>query len=194
MQKAFDDNIAKAVRAVYSLFSRGFSRPLDSLFFEEFCALQPLLEELLPNERAVIRSIGEYGSQTRGDVLNRHYSSLFMTGAYGKVISPCESVYLSAEGLIMQEQRDEVLCEYVKHKLGRTPLFSEPEDHIAAELAFAAYLADKGSERLNFLTNHILKWIELLEKDLDAFQGGIYKDLASLIRAFAEFDRNILSN
>ena len=93
---------------------------------------------------------------------------------------------------MMQEQRDEVLFEFVKHKIGLTSSFSEPEDHIAAELAFAGHLADNNAERKKFIEAHPLKWIKLLEDEFEVLEGGIYKNLATLSRLFMEFDRDIL--
>lgn len=188
-----DNDVAKAVEAVYSLFCRGFSRPAGNLFFKDYNAMLPLLTELIPEAREYLNNVARFGEETDEEERNRLYSSLFLTGAYGKTLSPCESVYLSDEGLIMQDQRDEVLHEYVEHKMGLAPSFNEPEDHIAAELSFAAALAGDGKTRSAFLKNHPLKWIHLFEKDISLLCGGFYLDLTRSIRIFMEFDAEVLS-
>ncbi len=188
-----DKDAAKAVEAVYSLFSRGFARPLDGLFFKDWDAVLPLLTRLTPEAEEYLNAVSRFGRQTDTEEMNRLYSSLFLTGAFGKILSPCESVYLSDEGLVMQEQRDQVLYEYAERKMGLGPSFNEPEDHIAAELSFAAALAGDNGARGEFLKNHPLKWTGLFEKDLERFGGGVYLDITRSARIFMEFDAEVLS-
>jgi len=70
------------------------------------------------------------------------YAGLFLNMRLVSV-APFESVYTSPEHLLMQEARDEVLSEYRREGLDKVKDFKEPEDHIALELGFMAYLCQR---------------------------------------------------
>jgi TorA maturation chaperone TorD len=61
---------------------------------------------------------------------------------------PSECVYTTADHLIMQKSRDDVAKIYMDMGLEKVAKFTEPEDHIALELQFMAYLSGKTSEAL----------------------------------------------
>lgn len=116
---------------------------------------------------------------------------------------PSESVYL--EGPMMQHSRDEVLKTYWSFGVSSKKGFTEPEDHIAVELSFIAYLCgktvsalkDKHSEEArkyieaqkDFLENHLIKWVPRLVKDiLETAKTPFYKAIAALTRDYLELD------
>jgi TorA maturation chaperone TorD len=116
---------------------------------------------------------------------------------------PSESVY--REGFLMQNSRDEVLRTYWNHGIDKKTDYTEPEDHLAIELSFMAYLAEQAHEALSkkedtvaigyiraqveFLEKHLLKWVPQLVKDiLRTGQTPFYKSLAVLTQDFLEID------
>jgi TorA maturation chaperone TorD len=124
------------------------------------------------------------------------YAALFLNMGPNPVF-PFESVYTSAEGLLMQKARDEVLAEYRKEGLDRIGEFKEPEDHIAIELEFMSYLCQKTAEAIQagdrdavvgylqkqkeFLEKHLLVWIPRFCKDVvKATKSDFYKGIAQI--------------
>jgi len=119
---------------------------------------------------------------------------------------PSESVY--REGTMMQYSRDEVLRAYWSFGVDKTKNFTEPEDHIAVELSFLAYLCEKAHEALekgdkkeakrymqgqkDFLENHLVKWLPRLVKDIrGTARTPFYKSIAVLTQEFVETDLSL---
>jgi len=109
---------------------------------------------------------------------------------------PYESVYTSPKKLIMQEARDEVVDFYQQCGIIRNENINDPEDHIAFELEFMAYLCqvavkacqEKKEQDLykimqrqqEFLSGHIMKWADDFCNDVlkysstDFYQGAAH--------------------
>jgi TorA maturation chaperone TorD len=128
--------------------------------------------------------------------LAAEYAALFLSVGR-KPVSPYESVYTSPEHLVMQQARDEVLAEYRKEGLNRIDEFREPEDHIAIEMEFMAYLCQKAAEakeagnkaaavnalqkQKGFLEKHLLVWVPEFCRDVQqAAKTGFYKGVAQI--------------
>lgn len=122
---------------------------------------------------------------------------------------PYESVYTSEGGLMMQDAYSAVLEEYRGNGFAKNPAFSEPEDHIAVELAYMAELcrcsaqasregrAEAAEEELRrqveFLGGHLLSWVKRFAADVrNASQVPFYPQLASATEAFLEADARLL--
>lgn len=119
---------------------------------------------------------------------------------------PSESVY--REGTIMQFSRDEVLKTYWSFGVSSKKEFTEPEDHIAIELSFMAFLCEKANEALknqnvteakryiqaqkDFLDKHLARWVPKLVQDiLNNAHTPFYQSAAVLTREFLEIDRHV---
>lgn len=122
---------------------------------------------------------------------------------------PYESVYTSVRALLMQEARDEVVALYRQENLMRDPGATEPEDHIAFELMFMAYLSQKAAEAIeagqletaadceqkqkDFLQNHLLNWVPRFCKETERISDtGFYKGAARLTAGFLNLDSELL--
>ncbi len=122
---------------------------------------------------------------------------------------PYESVYTSDKGILMQDAYAQVARTYREHQLAKDASFTEPEDHIAVELAFMATLADRtvaflarGAEEAAdetvrqqraFARGHLLNWIDRFCADLRiAATGGFYEALAVFTLSFVEADAGLL--
>jgi TorA maturation chaperone TorD len=134
--------------------------------------------------------------------LDVEYANLFL-GVAVKT-HPSESAY-SSEHLIMGKLRDEVLFEYRKEGVDKIEKFSEPEDHIAIELQFMAYLCRKTTEaaeeqkwdlarrrleaQKEFLKKHLLSWTPKLTKViLDESKVDFYRGAARITSGFLEIE------
>jgi anaerobic sulfite reductase subunit A len=128
------------------------------------------------------------------------YANLFL--AVGKhPAHPYESVYLSAEHLLMQEQRDQVLKIYREHGVDKVEDFPEPEDHVAIELQFMGLLSARITEALkqddierarelletqtDFLDEHLMKWVpDFCEDILKGAKYEFYRGIAKVTRGY----------
>ncbi len=127
----------------------------------------------------------------------------------GEAAFPYESVYTSPERLIMQDARDEVLAVYREHGLGVAEGYVEPEDHLAFELEFMAYLAQKAAaacsdggeeaatpliaEQRAFLVDHVLRWLPAFVADVERYaQTDFYKAAGAMTLGYATLDRALL--
>jgi TorA maturation chaperone TorD len=128
--------------------------------------------------------------------LGAEYIALLLAASANPVF-PYESVYTSPERLLMQQARDEVLAEYRGEHLARLREFKHPEDHIAIELEFMAYLCQKTADALEegdveaalaalekqkgFLDRHLLVWVPRFCQDLaQVARSDFYRAIALL--------------
>ena len=104
------------------------------------------------------------------------YASLFL-GIGKHPAHPYESVYTGKDGLVMGEATENVRSLYASENLQKTDICKEPDDHIAIELEFMAFLCHKSncamregdlSEALRlfqvqngFIEYHLGRWIPL---------------------------------
>ncbi len=153
----------------------------------------------------------EYGEEEAVSVCGRHFTEIFLSTGLSlgkKSVVPQESVYLSPEHLSMQEPRDQVLEEYYKCGIGKESGFSEPEDHVSAELYFSAWLGDKLSDELgngdgsqaektgvqlmDFTKKHLIRWVPAMCSDVERISPDkYYKGVALVARGFLRTDEHI---
>ncbi len=124
---------------------------------------------------------------------------------------PYESVYLSEKKLIMQEPRDEVVTFYRSCGVDRSHELSEPEDHIAFELEFMAYLCGEAAEfarqgneakmqqslnrQQEFLQKHLLKWQERFCNDVLKYAGtDFYRGAARITGSYLAMESALLND
>jgi len=115
------------------------------------------------------------------------YARVFLgAGVFeGDTAVPYESVYLSEEGILMQEPRDEVVACYRKNGFAVRGDMNVPEDHAGFELEFCALLCDRAAEALEagdsealrgvlgeqsgFIGQHLLSWLPMLQARVDTW-------------------------
>ena len=122
---------------------------------------------------------------------------------------PFENVYTSKKRLLMQDARDEVLAIYRASGLDKDESWREGEDHIALELEFMATMAQRCADALesgdtkaagsllqtqrNFLSDHLLRWVPLMTKELRTFaKTDMYLGLSYLTDGFLADDGKYL--
>ncbi len=136
--------------------------------------------------------------------LSCEFAFLFLgvMGAVGEASIPTsESVFLSAKKIAMQNERDEVLKTYYKYEMNVDKSFTEPEDHISAEMAFLAGMSQSAVDALEendetkvlelfqaqdeFLNNHLLKWAYKFCDMLRVRAKSLYfQSLADILHGF----------
>lgn len=124
---------------------------------------------------------------------------------------PVESVHTGRKRLLMQAARDEVLAIYRAYGLEKSGHLKDGEDHIAYELEFMQFLADKcaamlraGDEdqaeqlaraQLNFLDDHLLNWVGKLTKQMRHFaRTDFYQGVSYLTFGFLKESRAALQD
>lgn len=141
------------------------------------------------------------------DNLIGQYNRIFIGLGRKKSISPYESVYVSPDRLVFQEETMRVRAAYAKHDLQPKRLQQEPDDHISLELEFMQKLSEKALKEMrsnrfhkarrilrdqsSFLEDHLLKWApqmagEMSQKTDSAFFGGVARMLSGYLAADKE--------
>jgi TorA maturation chaperone TorD len=128
--------------------------------------------------------------------LAAEYAGVILAGET-EGVSPYESVYTSPDRMLMQQGRDQVLAAYRSQGLDKVREFKEPEDHIAIELEFMAYLCQQTAEKLQqgdlsaaqtallrqqaFLDDHLMVWAPEFCRDLvRRSRSDFYRGVAML--------------
>ncbi len=141
----------------------------------------------------------------------RHDYQVLFEGPGKLPAPPWESVYLSAEKLIFDEQTMAVRQFYKKHNIQISNFGKEPDDHIGLELQFMAILADKSfqlllehnisdfhtaiSAQVDFLKEHLLQWASQFA-DLVCLNAetSFYKGLGLFLPWYLESDFDFLNS
>jgi anaerobic sulfite reductase subunit A len=136
------------------------------------------------------------------------YARLFL-GVKRRNLVPCESVYTSERRLMMQDARDQVVHEYHKEGLDPAVEFTEPEDHVAIELAFMSHLCQKAADAVEredsrqaayyveqqrrFLTDHLEVWVPRLCDDiLGLAESDFYKGIIMLTQEHLNMEQDAI--
>lgn len=194
--------ILRSRASTYDFLSRVYREELTSALLGELVR-QMRSEGGQDAESEGYRTLREYAAKVNlkdleGETTNlaAEYAALFLNMSETPVF-PFESVYTSPERLLMQEARDQVVAEYRKEGLDRIAEFREPEDHIAIELEFMAYLCQRTADALEagdqaaaeaylkkqseFLQKHLMVWVPQFCRDLQRAAGrGFYKGVAQI--------------
>ena len=204
--------IFKARENIYSFLSRVYQSEVSSEF------LRILLVGVVDHEDAVdgYTLMQEFGNTVRAadpqdleSQLATEYAHLFFNAGDEPHVYPYESVYTSADHLLMQEARDKVVEAYRSEGLNRAADFKKPEDHIAVELQFMAHLCRMAAQRLeagertkaraltakqrDFLESHLLNWIPRFCADLEkAAWSDFYRATAQITRHLLSVEVDVL--
>ena len=174
-------------------------KQLDVLFSNDINAFLEALaeeEELSDAVSKLKESID--GLRTREDVqleLAADYAKLFLgTGKQGAL--PYASIYLSKDGLLMQEPHHQMVKLLKDNGFAQAEGFNEPADHLAIILDFMGNLAVKemdASIQQQCLKEHLISWLPQWQEDAkkhDPF--GFYAAAALLILEFIKIDIEFL--
>ena len=155
-------------------------------------------DEYTTNGLQIMREFTAAWTHDQLDSLIRDYRRLFI-GPGHLPAPPWESVYLSIDGLIYEEQTMAVRKFYARYDLQSPKKHKEPDDHFGLELAFLAHLCTVGLESIragdsaalasslddqrDFLKEHLLLWATLfLDNVIEHAQTGYYRGAAHLAK------------
>lgn len=139
--------------------------------------------------------------------LKSEYTRLFL-GPTKLPAPPWESVYVSNEPLLFQENTLMVRRNYLKYNFVPKNYPHEADDHLALELDFMANLSHIAEEALasldlskmkevikdqrEFLEKHLLNWMPQFAEKLNAVDTYIYGSLASLLLEYLKLDYQVI--
>ena len=152
---------------IFRILATGFSYPQDDTIQNGF---RMAIEEIA----------GSLGIHIEIDwpsteEMREAYTRLFINEPNSNWAPPFSSVYLSGQGILMADGRDQAIEFY--REAGLEPASdTEPEDFLATELAFVAELVEKGQRKLliRFLNEHLFRWFPLFFNRLMAVDPHPY--------------------
>ncbi len=207
---------------VYRLLSRCFRSEVDAALARElagdfaFASDDAALTAHLDALRAAVADADEAALELLAVTFDRVFFGMGPLTA--RHAFPYESVYTSDRGIMMQDAYAQVARAYREQHLAKDASFTEPEDHVAVELAFMATLADRARtfleagdaagdeaadetvrQSLAFAQAHLLNWVNRFCADLDAAASsdgaaGFYPSLARFTDAFVREDAALLED
>ena len=124
---------------------------------------------------------------------------------------PYESVYTSGKRIIMQKARDEVVGLYLEKGLKKSESLDFPEDHVALELEFMAFLCAEAKRHVEagdypaaaaccgeqkvFLGRHLLNWVPGFCADVLKYSATeFYRAAAKITAGFLRMDNVMLES
>lgn len=190
----------------YSFFSNVFMIEVNDAFLEGLkgCAVDESEQMSL-----FISSLDACEVEKTVADLKADFASTFLNMSAHPAFTS-ESVYLSDDHIMMQEQRDEVLESYRRCGFSVSDSFREPEDHIAVELAFMSSLCERAARivgapdgsfdrfeleecvaaQRDFIVDHLAKWTPLFCAEVkSSARTPFYRGVAEMLESFIEQER-----
>jgi TorA maturation chaperone TorD len=171
---------------------------IDTLIQEDLFAEWPLPDDNPFTREGLdtLRAFSAGWSAGQLETLNKDYQQLFI-GPHRLPAPPWESVYLSVEQLVFEEQTLAVRQYYARYGLEVANKYKEPDDHFGLEMGFLAHLCTLGLEAIGqedaeqldqvlaaqtaFLQEHLLLWApEFLRRVRQHARTDYYRGLALL--------------
>ncbi|MCG6862353.1 MAG: molecular chaperone TorD family protein [Chromatiaceae bacterium] len=132
------------------------------------------------------------------DLLAADYADIYLN--HGIRASPCESVWIDADGLILQEPMFQIRHWYRRYGLVVQDWRKRSDDHLVCQLGFLSYLfrgeadVDVLGEVARFLDEHLLRWISDFAERVGTRSGTrLYGGLALLTAAYLDGLRDTLA-
>ena len=132
------------------------------------------------------------------DILAAEFADIYLN--HHHQASPCESVWLDEDGLIMQEPMFQLRGWYQRHGLQVRNWRLRTDDHLVTQLQFIGFLLEGEAtpERLEeigrFLDEHLLRWIGAFGERVGArCQTRFYAGLTGLTAAYLEELRDLIA-
>ncbi|MEA3274731.1 MAG: molecular chaperone TorD family protein [Pseudomonadota bacterium] len=197
--------VAEDLRALALLHDRELERDmllsLRKDCYEDFLGLElrgAKGREALALFREGLSDIPSALDQGTLDILAAEFADIYLNNGLGT--SPCESVWLDEDGLIMQEPMFQIRQWYRRYGVAVEDWRKRTDDHLVNQLQFLAILleTEPGAERLEaaarFMDEHLLRWIEEFgERVATRSQVRFYAGLAFLTAAYLGELRDLMA-
>ena len=186
----------------YRFLSRLFEKEMTKQLLDAVSSLDfdaPYENALMREGYAGLKAFFAQELANREDELAAEYARVFLAAgiAKGKAAFPYESVYTSKEKIVMQRAWEDVSRLMEQKGLALSGVEADvKEDHIAAELLFAAWLVenDLPDEAATFRNTHLLNWVDQFAADVEELSSyGFYPAATKLLRGFLELEEALLS-
>ena len=158
----------------------------------------PAAREALSLLHQGLRDIPQTLDRQTLDILAAEYADIYLN--HHLDASPCESVWLDEDGLIMQEPMFQLRGWYQRYGLQVRNWRLRTDDHLVTQLQFIGFLLEDPAspERLaeigRFLDEHLLRWIGAFGDRVGArCQTRFYAGLTSLTAAYLEEFRDLIA-
>ena len=131
------------------------------------------------------------------DILAAEYADIYLNNSFSA--SPCESVWIDEDQLMMQEPMFQIRDLYTRHGLAVPDWRKRTDDHLVHQLQFISLLMEQDSEEnlhqvANFMDEHILRWIgDFAERLTRRCATRFYAGLAQLTAAYLDELRDLLA-
>ena len=210
--------VADARRMAYMFFADVFCTEVTKDFIAGMASFGAVEGSKLSE---LVAMIGESDLDQVTQDVRSEFCALFLNMSAHPVFTS-ESVYLSGNHMIMQEQRSQVVDIYSAHHLSvDNTSFDWPEDHISMEMLFMAHLCQLESNacrslidkeagddlalavsRLDsvaaaqkaFFTEHLDQWVPLFVEELSRYAETLfYQGVAEYLGEFLDGERELLN-
>ncbi len=175
--ETYEVSLTHELILIFRLLANGFSYPegenLTPVFFRAV------------EETAISSGLETAPLSCSADELQEAYTRLFINSPHGNVVSPYASVYVSGQGLLMQDGLEQARGFYKRAGLELTD-DREPADFLPTELFFVALLLENQDLHLlsEFVRNHLWRWFQVFEQRLQAAEPHLYYSLLSKLTLF----------
>lgn len=199
--------------STYGLLARLYKKEVDQQLLDQMAKMS-LPEEVDAREigegyKRLKSYLAHVTARTLTD-LAVDYARIFIgAGATGNRTYPYESVYTSPHRLVMQDARDQVVRLYRDEGLEAEEEFTEPEDHVALELEFMAYLCQKTTEALkdennsgalgylkkqtDFVQQHLMPWVPTFCNDVRRLaREDLYRAVAMITEGYLSMEQDLI--
>lgn len=195
-----DENILARKMGIYMFLAKFYSGKLLKMDLEMWHKFGAMLREEVAsfdNERMKKGIVSMLQDSRVLEELEYEFNRLFV-GPDRLEAAPYESVYRSAERVLMQAETMAVRKFYERAGLTLINKNREPDDHLAFELEFACYLLEKSLQDNGyaelyeaFLKLHLFQWVEkhcelVREKTANSLITGISNILQGLMEVEQE--------
>lgn len=203
--------------AFYLMLARFYQRPLEEAEIEQMAGTDYTQfaegdDALAEGFNDITRFLRKRNTGTRQTLATDFTMTFDGVGALEeKVAVPYASVFLSEEGLLSREPRNEVFRLYKKEALRLRQGVNLPEDHLSFELEFLSVLSDRAACALEdadsdaaasalktsseFITGHILTWFGLFS-DLAGrmLETRFYRGVLKITEGYLKMDLQTIAD
>lgn len=204
----------------YRLFARLFFKPLaeedlETLVAADFEALSLSFDEgslLREGFNNMGRDLRRFNTGTRQRLATDYTMCFDGISSYNDLVAvPYASVFLSEDGLLYQEPRNEVYHLFNRESLQIKSNLDLAEDHISFELDFLAVLSERATEALDsgeiteakrclelsqvFIENSILIWYDMLaDRASHLLKTRFYQGLLKATKGYLMLDQIVIQD